>query len=111
MLQLDSLEMIDVCFLKISKDTTFSEIVKEIQYLKKRNIKAKIALEINNTALKNREFEETTFLKILKSMNNSLNPQNIWVSVKASTGQKWLERDVKEFMRELKSYLDLKSLN
>ena len=44
-------------------------------------------------------------------MNNSLNPQNIWVSVKASTGQKWLERDVKEFMRELKSYLDLKSLN
>ena len=111
LLQLDSLEMIDVCFLKISKDTTFSEIVKEIQYLKKRNIKAKIALEINNTALKNREFEETTFLKILKSMNNSLNPQNIWVSVKASTGQKWLERDVKEFMRELKSYLDLKSLN
>ena len=107
LIQLDKLEIIDVCFLKISKNTTFKEIVKKVQYLKKNDIQSKISLDIDATVLENKKFNTTTFAKILKWINSFLNYKQIWVSLKkTSTNQEWKETEEIKLIQTLKNNIE-----
>ena len=104
---MDKLEIIDVCFLKISKNTTFKEIVKKVQYLKKNDIQSKISLDIDATVLENKKFNTTTFAKILKWINSFLNYKQIWVSLKkTSTNQEWKETEEIKLIQTLKNNIE-----
>ena len=102
LLQLDKLEVMDVCFLKIAKNTTFKNIAKKVQYLIKKNINARISLELDSIILKNEDFRVTDLLKTFEWMNNLLKYKQIWVSFKGTAAnQRWLKPYTKHFTQKL----------
>ncbi len=111
LLQLDKLEIMDVCFLEISQNTTFKDIVKKVQYLKKKKINAKISLEIDLNILEKGEAGISIPKKILQWMNSNLKDKPIWVSLKrTSTNQEWQGTDVSQRVQKLKKLLNLHSV-
>ena len=87
---------------KIAKNTTFKNIAKKVQYLIKKNINARISLELDSIILKNEDFRVTDLLKTFEWMNNLLKYKQIWVSFKGTAAnQRWLKPYTKHFTQKL----------